>query len=148
MTHARLTTNVGWIDNRLLTFYGAYRLSYFSMKKVTIIKTVEKKMLPSLISRNVVVAGQRTSFRLEPEMWSALDLICQQEQTDVHSLCTWISTYKPRSNRTSAIRAFIVSYLRAQIDGVQINTTQDNKNPIQDQDDMSEGLRHLFRAAG
>ncbi|WP_417821727.1 ribbon-helix-helix domain-containing protein [Terasakiella sp.] len=105
-------------------------------------------MLPSLISRNVVVAGQRTSFRLEPEMWSALDLICQQEQTDVHSLCTWISTYKPRSNRTSAIRAFIVSYLRAQIDGVQINTTQDNKNPIQDQDDMSEGLRHLFRAAG
>ncbi len=146
--HAKPTANVGWIDNHLFTFYGAYHLSYFSMKKVTIIKTVEKKMLPSLISRNVVVAGQRTSFRLEPEMWSALDLICQQEQTDVHSLCTWISTYKPRSNRTSAIRAFIVSYLRAQIDGVQINTGQDNHIPVQDQDDMSEGLRHLFRAAG
>jgi len=73
-------------------------------------------MLPSLISRNVVVSGQRTSFRLEPEMWSALDLICQQEETDIHSLCTWISTYKPRSNRTSAIRAFIVSYLRSQLD--------------------------------
>jgi len=105
-------------------------------------------MLPSLISRNVVVAGQRTSFRLEPEMWSALDLICQQEQTDVHSLCTWISTYKPRSNRTSAIRAFIVSYLRAQIDGVKTDTAQNNQIPAQDQDNMSESLRQLFRAAG
>ncbi|WP_419797404.1 MAG: ribbon-helix-helix domain-containing protein [Terasakiella sp.] len=105
-------------------------------------------MLPSLISRNVVVSGQRTSFRLEPEMWSALDLICQQEHTDVHSLCTWISTYKPRSNRTSAIRAFIVSYLRAQIDGVQTDLAPANQTPVQNQDEMSEGLRQLFRAAG
>ncbi|NVK17460.1 MAG: ribbon-helix-helix domain-containing protein [Methylocystaceae bacterium] len=73
-------------------------------------------MSESLISRNVNIAGRRTSFRLEPEMWSALEHICSQEQTDIHTLCTWINSYKPRANRTSAIRAFIVSYLRSVIE--------------------------------
>jgi len=104
-------------------------------------------MLPSLISRNVVVSGQRTSFRLEPEMWSALDLICQQEEIDVHSLCTWISTYKPRSNRTSAIRAFIVSYLRSQLE-----TDADNKEahandcPCSDEENLSKNLCRILAA--
>lgn len=73
-------------------------------------------MSKSLISRNIVIDGQRTSFRLEPEMWSALEYICQQEKISLHTLCSWINKYRPRPNRTSAIRAFIVSYLYAQID--------------------------------
>jgi predicted DNA-binding ribbon-helix-helix protein len=105
-------------------------------------------MSPSLISRNVVVSGQRTSFRLEPEMWSALDLICKQEQTDIHSLCTWISTYKPRSNRTSAIRAFIVSYLRDQLGETAKEYKQGPGTPSPEQDNMSTSLRRLFQAAG
>ncbi|SCA57937.1 hypothetical protein MTBPR1_70209 [Candidatus Terasakiella magnetica] len=96
-------------------------------------------MTLSLVSRNVVISGQRTSFRLEPEMWSALDHICEEEHTNLHTLCTWISDYKPRSNRTSAIRAFIVAYLRAQLDGKK--SSQHGPNcPCHKQDDMSEEL--------
>lgn len=80
-------------------------------------------------------------------MWSALDLICQQEETDIHTLCTWISTYKPRSNRTSAIRAFIVSYLRSQLE-----TNAGNKGahsddcPCSAEQNLSENLCRILAA--
>jgi len=82
-------------------------------------------MSKSLISRNIVIDGQRTSFRLEPEMWSALEYICQQENISLHTLCSWINQYRPRPNRTSAIRAFIVSYLYAQIDAKTMQKSQE-----------------------
>ncbi len=67
----------------------------------------------SLISKNVTVKGRRTSIRLESENWAALEEICLREGMDVHQLCTLVETHRHISNRTSAIRAFIVSYFRA-----------------------------------
>ncbi len=37
----------------------------------------------SLISRNVTVAGHRTSMRLEPAMWDALGEICRREHASL-----------------------------------------------------------------
>ncbi len=67
----------------------------------------------SLISKNITVKGRRTSIRLEKENWRALEEICQREAMDVHQLCSLVETHRHISNRTSAIRAFIVSYYRA-----------------------------------
>jgi predicted DNA-binding ribbon-helix-helix protein len=99
-----------------------------------------------LISRNVVINGRRTSFRLEPEMWSAIEEICTKEKVDIHTLCSWIIAYKPRSNRTSAIRAFIVSYLRALVDKAQFQAGHDD-DCFCGQDDMSQRLCHVLKAA-
>lgn len=71
-----------------------------------------------LISRNVTVDGHRTSLRLEPETWSALDEICQLEETNVHALCSLIERRRRGTSRTSAVRVFIVSYFRAAARGV------------------------------
>lgn len=102
-------------------------------------------MSESLISRNVIIGGQRTSFRLEPEMWSALEHICTQEQTDIHTLCTWISNYKPRANRTSAIRAFIVSYLRSIIENITDHIDHHNEC-LCGQNEMSQQLCNVLRS--
>ncbi len=67
----------------------------------------------SLISKNVTVNGRRTSIRLEQENWAALEEICMREGMDFHQLCTLVETHRHIANRTSAIRAFIVSYFRA-----------------------------------
>jgi len=67
----------------------------------------------SLISKNVTIKGRRTSIRLEQENWGALEEICQREGMDVHQLCSLVESHRHISNRTSAIRAFIVSYFRA-----------------------------------
>ena len=75
-----------------------------------------KDQSPStLISRNVTVAGHRTSIRLEPDMWDALQDICARERSDMNQVCTLIAFQKKdeRTSLTAAIRVFIMHYYRA-----------------------------------
>lgn len=67
-------------------------------------------MVNHLVSRNVTVNGQRTSLRLEQASWDALDQICDCEHNNVHEICSMIESARDGSSRTSAVRAFIVTY--------------------------------------
>lgn len=68
----------------------------------------------SLISRNVTIAGHRTSIRLEPDMWQALKEICRRERASMHEVCTTVAQHKQEnSSLTAAIRVFIMAYYRA-----------------------------------
>jgi predicted DNA-binding ribbon-helix-helix protein len=67
----------------------------------------------TLVSRNVSVAGRRTSIRLEPAMWEALHEIVEREGQSVSALVTRIDDERSSSSLTSAIRVHIVSYFRA-----------------------------------
>jgi predicted DNA-binding ribbon-helix-helix protein len=66
-----------------------------------------------LVSKNVFVRGHRTSMRLEPEMWSALDDIAGREQVTLHELVTRIAAGSGR-NLTSTVRCFVISYYMRQ----------------------------------
>lgn len=65
-----------------------------------------------LLAKNVTIAGSRTSLRLEPEIWAALDEVCRRQGLTIHELCTLIDRHRGASSRTSAVRAFMVSYYR------------------------------------
>ena len=67
----------------------------------------------SLAIHNVVVAGHRTSVRLEPVMWEALHDIARQQRVTVHDLVTVIDRQRSESSLTAAIRVYIVNYYRA-----------------------------------
>ena len=69
-------------------------------------------MKQGLVTKNVTVGNLRTSLRLEPEIWEALDEICAREGITVHQLCTLVDDYRRGNSRTSAVRAFIVTYFR------------------------------------
>ena len=64
-------------------------------------------------SRNVTIAGHRTSVRLEDEIWEGLDEICRRESLSLAELCTMIERRRRGASRTSAIRVFILTYFRA-----------------------------------
>jgi len=66
----------------------------------------------SLVSRNVTISGRRTSLRMESETWQALEEICAREGKSLHQVCTMIEERRSVSNRTSAVRAFIIAYYR------------------------------------
>lgn len=66
----------------------------------------------SLANRNVTIAGRRTSMKLEPDMWDALDEICYREKATVHEVCTQVARHHHGNNLTAAIRVFILSYFR------------------------------------
>lgn len=70
-------------------------------------------MKEKLKSKNITINGRRTSLRLERISWDAMVDICQCEGLTIHELCTLIDNRREGASRTSAVRAFIVSYYRA-----------------------------------
>ena len=65
-----------------------------------------------LESRNVTVGSRRTSMRLEPQMWDAIESIAHIEGVTVNNLCTQIDCRRRDTGLTSATRVFIISYFR------------------------------------
>lgn len=70
----------------------------------------------TLNTRNMKLAGHRTSLRLEPFMWDALEDISKREGVSINEICTQIheriNEYEEEVSLTSAIRVFIASYYR------------------------------------
>ena len=62
--------------------------------------------------RNVVVAGHRTSVRLEPVMWEALREIAHTDDITVNDLVTAIDGQRGGGSLTAAIRVYIVDFYR------------------------------------
>jgi predicted DNA-binding ribbon-helix-helix protein len=66
-----------------------------------------------LQNRNVMISGRRTSVRLEPQMWDALQEIARRERRSINEVASLIDAQRHGSSLTAAIRVFIVSYFRA-----------------------------------
>lgn len=69
----------------------------------------------TLVNRNVTVNGHRTSMRLEPAMWDALEDICRREGLTIHEACSLVDTRRSQSSLTAAMRVFILGYFRAAV---------------------------------
>ncbi len=68
----------------------------------------------SLVSRNITILGRRTSIRLEPEMWVALNDIAEREKCSLHDICALVFVRKNiATSLTAAIRVFLMLYFRA-----------------------------------
>jgi predicted DNA-binding ribbon-helix-helix protein len=68
----------------------------------------------TLVSRNITVLDRRTSVRLEPEMWKALQEIARRERCRIHDICSLVSLRKkPDTSLTAAIRVFLMLYYKA-----------------------------------
>jgi len=66
-----------------------------------------------MVPKNVVVNGKRTSMRLEPAMWQALEEISRAEGCTVAEICDTVEKLcQPGHNFTSAMRVFIMEYYR------------------------------------
>ena len=70
----------------------------------------------SLVIRNIVVAGHRTSVRLEPVMWEALHDIARRQKRTLNDLVTEIDLSRTASSMTAAIRVYIVDFYRKAAD--------------------------------
>lgn len=66
----------------------------------------------TLKTRNILVAGRRTSVRLEPAMWRALSEIAARERCSIHDVCTLASVRNGASTLTAGLRVYIMEYYR------------------------------------
>ncbi len=76
-------------------------------------KPADRDKTSTLVNRNVTIGQRRTSLRLEPIMWDALDEICHREAVTRNQLCETIYKFKHASSLTAGVRVFIVNYYRA-----------------------------------
>jgi predicted DNA-binding ribbon-helix-helix protein len=63
--------------------------------------------------RNIKLAGRRTSLRLEPEFWDALDEIVARESSTLSALCERIKGRRTAANLTAAVRLYVLRYFRS-----------------------------------
>ncbi len=70
------------------------------------------KSASTLLNRNVTVAGHRTSIRLEPAMWEALQQVCGREHKPLNELVTEIERQRVESSLTAAIRVYLLHYFQ------------------------------------
>ncbi len=82
------------------------------------LKESKKNSLPlhksTLITQNIIIMGQRTSVRLEAEMWKALKDISKREKCTIHDICSMVYVCKkPFSSLTASIRVFLMLYYKA-----------------------------------
>ncbi|HTT80054.1 MAG TPA: ribbon-helix-helix domain-containing protein [Stellaceae bacterium] len=88
----------------------------------------------TLVIRNVVVAGRRTSVRLEPAMWEALHDIARRTEVTLHGLVTHIARQRTASSLTAAIRVYIVDFYRAGFLGQPPMTPEPARLPLHNGD--------------
>src|SRR5437763_12031367 len=76
-------------------------------------KTKERrKSERSAPSRNIWIGSHRTSVRLEPTMWAALNDIATERGKTVHDVVLEVNRGRKGIGLTAAIRVFIVEYYR------------------------------------
>ena len=85
----------------------------------------------TLAIHNVVVAGRRTSVRLEPAMWEALHDVARRLGVTIHDLVTRIDRERSASSLTAAIRVYIVDFYRAAFLGEEAVTLETIPLPLQ-----------------
>jgi predicted DNA-binding ribbon-helix-helix protein len=70
-------------------------------------------MQSRLVNRNIIASRGRSSMRLEPEIWDALQEICRREQVGMADLVQKVEGQRSNGGRTSAVRVFAFQYFRA-----------------------------------
>jgi predicted DNA-binding ribbon-helix-helix protein len=67
-------------------------------------------MKSSVIKRSIVIDGHKTSVSLEDAFWTDLKEIADARQVTMSELVTGIDALHKQSNRSSAIRLFVLEH--------------------------------------
>lgn len=66
-----------------------------------------------MLKKSVVIAGRHeTSISLEKEFFEELNLICKEKKLSINQLVTQIDSERESENLSSAIRIYILKYLK------------------------------------
>jgi predicted DNA-binding ribbon-helix-helix protein len=67
------------------------------------------------IPRSILIAGRKTSVRLENAFWVGLQEIADQRLMTLPGLIATIDAQRHHGNRSSALRLFVLEYYRRQV---------------------------------
>ena len=86
----------------------------------------EEGMKQNITKRSVVIAGRKTSVSLEEPFWTAVREITQARAITVSALLHEIDRARDHANLSSAVRVFVLDYIRQH--GIKTQLEQDPDN--------------------
>ena len=96
-------------------------------------------MKSSVVKRSVVIAGHKTSVSLEDTFWKAFREIADQRNMTSSELAATINSEKQNGNLSSAIRLFVLEFVRNQLAKEQEQRALTTDDPV---DPAQPGLSH------
>ena len=75
------------------------------------------------IPRSILIAGRKTSVRLENAFWVGLQEIADKRLMTLPGLIGTIDAQRQHRNRSSALRLFVLEYYRSQVADAARNRT-------------------------
>ena len=69
-------------------------------------------MKSQVVKRSVAIDGHKTSISLEEAFWTSLKAIAQTQGATVAQTVTTIDETRKQSNLSSAVRLFVLDYVR------------------------------------
>ena len=72
-----------------------------------------RRVRSGLVNHNVVINGRRTSVRIEPQMWDALNEIARREGRTIHDICSEVDADRVQSTFSASLRVYILTYFRS-----------------------------------
>ena len=69
-------------------------------------------MKSQVVKRSVVIDGHKTSISLEDAFWSNLKAVAQTQGATVAQTVTTINETRKQGNLSSAVRLFVLDYVR------------------------------------
>jgi predicted DNA-binding ribbon-helix-helix protein len=86
-------------------------------------------MKPNITKRSVVIAGHKTSVSLEEPFWTAVREISQARAITVSALLHEIDRNRANANLSSAVRVFVLDYVRQHGIKGQLERNPDDSAP-------------------
>lgn len=80
--------------------------------------------------RNIQLHGRRTSLRLEPDFWDAIELIAKTEKRPLSDIMEKLDVKRGAASLTGAIRIFCVNYFYLQLPWPPLNEVVDTDQAI------------------
>jgi predicted DNA-binding ribbon-helix-helix protein len=68
--------------------------------------------MSALVSRTIYIGDRRTSVRLHPAQWDALDEIAARQGKTLHDVLFAIDKQRDKTSLSTAIRVYIVAFFR------------------------------------
>lgn len=68
--------------------------------------------LGAQVCRNVIVAGRRTSIRMEQIYWQELQNVVEREDNPLNEIISMVDLRRGNTNLTAALRVFIICYMQ------------------------------------
>jgi predicted DNA-binding ribbon-helix-helix protein len=68
--------------------------------------------LGAQVCRNVIVAGRRTSIRMEQIYWQELQNVVEREGNPLNEIISMVDMRRESTNLTAALRVFVICYMQ------------------------------------